>query len=228
MSHTTVRARKAVSKRGAEQEMIGKAALKRQRIIEAAALVFRRRGYAQTTLNEIAVEAGMQAGSLYYYFNGREELVEEVLMQSSRQLSDSVMTALAALPSEADAFERFVTMVRTHVLIILQRDDFGIAYQKLHDQVTQEMRENIASAPRAFARLWTAVFKDAVKQGFIRPDYDPRLTRMLLIGSISWMADWYKPNGPSGPEEIADAVIHLFFRGAAVDHASVAKRLGIS
>jgi AcrR family transcriptional regulator len=208
--------------------MIGKAALKRQRIIEAAALVFRRRGYAQTTLNEIAVEAGMQAGSLYYYFNGREELVEEVLIQSSRQLSDSVMTALAALPFEADAFERFVTMVRTHVLIILQRDDFGIAYQKLHDQVTDEMRENVASAPRAFARLWTDVFKDAVKQGFIRPDYDPRLIRMLLIGSISWMADWYKPNGPSGPEEIADAVIHLFFRGAAVDHASVAKRLGIS
>jgi AcrR family transcriptional regulator len=228
MSHTTVSARETVSKTGNKNEKLGKAALKRQRIIEAAALVFRRRGYAQATLSEIAVEAGTQAGSLYYHFNSREELVEEVLMQSSRRLSEAVTTALATLPPEADAFDRFVTMVHTHVLIVLERDDFGIAYQKIHDQVTDEMRANISRAPRAFARLWTNVFMEAVKEGFIRADYDPRLTRMLVIGSISWMADWYKPDGPSGAEEIADAVIRLFFDGAAVDHAGAAERLGMS
>jgi hypothetical protein len=88
------------------------------------------------------------------------------------------------------------------------------------------MRENIARAPRAYGRFWTGVFKDAVREGFIRSDLDPRLTRLLLVGSISWMADWYNPNGPSSPEEIAEAVLRLFLEGAAVDRKQLAARLG--
>jgi AcrR family transcriptional regulator len=228
MPRTAALIRKDVTEPDDKEAKFGKAALKRQRIVEAAALVFRRRGYAQSTLNEIAAEAGTQAGSLYYYFDSREQLVEEVLIQSARRLKESVIAALAALPPAADSFERFVTMVRTHVLIVLQRDDFGIAYQKIHDQVTDQMRETISREPRSYARLWTTRFKAAVKDGFIRPDLDPRLTRMLLIGSISWMADWYKPYGPSSPEEIADALIRLFLEGAVVDRALVDERLGAS
>ncbi len=42
------------------------------------------------------------------------------------------------------------------------------------------------------------------------------------------MADWYKPYGPSSPEEIADALIRLFLEGAVVDRALVDERLGAS
>ena len=204
----------------------GKSALKRRRIIEAAARVFASRGYAHATLSEIAASAGTQAGSLYYYFASREDLVEEMLTEGTRRLSNRVKAALAALPSQANELERFVTMVRTHVIVTCERDEFVIAYQKIHDQVTDEMRANISLEERAFGRFWTSIFKRAVKQGFIRADLDARLTRLLLVGSIYWMPDWYKREGPSSAEEIADAAVRLFLEGAAVDDRQMSARLG--
>jgi len=205
---------------------VGKAALKRQSIIDAAAVVFRKRGYAQATLAEIAAEAGTQAGSLYYYFDSREQLVEEVLTYSTIRLTEVVDTTLDSLPEDADSLTRLMAVIRAHVLTVLNRDDYSIAYQKIHDQVTSEMRDRIARVPRAYGRFWTGLFKDAVRDGFLKADLDPRLTRLLLIGSISWMADWYKGDGPSGPDEIADSVLRLFFEGAAVDRDLIATRLG--
>ncbi|MDB5714826.1 MAG: transcriptional regulator, TetR family [Sphingomonadales bacterium] len=208
-----------------EGAKIGKAALKRQRIIDAAAAVFRRRGYAQATLSEIATEAGTQAGSLYYYFDSREQLVEEVLTYSMLRLRARVSTAVAQLPPEADALDRLVTVIRTQVLCVLNRDDYEIAYQKIHDQVTDDMRDRIAHEARAFARYWTTILEAAMQEGFLRPDLDLRLTRLLLIGSISWMADWYKNDGPARPDEIADAVLRLFFNGVAVDRDAIVGRI---
>ncbi|MGK2909163.1 MAG: TetR/AcrR family transcriptional regulator [Sphingobium sp.] len=204
---------------------VGKAVLKRQRILDAAAAVFRRRGYAQATLSEIATEAGTQAGSLYYYFDSREQLVEEVLTYSMMRLRARVNTAVAQLPPEADALDRLVTVIRTHVLSVLNRDDYEIAYQKIHDQVPDDMRDRIAHEARAFARDWTKILEAAIREGFLRPDLDLRLTRLLIIGSISWMADWYKDDGPARPDEIADAVLRLFFDGVAVDRDAIVGRI---
>ena len=205
-----------------------KSELKRMRIIEAAAAVFRRRGYAQATLSEIAAEAGTQAGSLYYYFEGREQLVEEVLGFSTRRLQAQVEAALEALPPGSDSLDRLITVLRTHVYTVLVRDDFSIAYQKVHDQVSDEMRERVAKYPRIYALLWNKIIEDARNEGFLRPDLDPRLMRLLLIGSITWMGEWYKSTGPSTPADISQTLIRLFFEGASADRDLVERRIAAS
>ena len=63
----------------------GRAALKREQILDAAAKVLARRGYAATTLAEIAEEVGSAgAGSLYYHFDSREQLIGREHTRPSR------------------------------------------------------------------------------------------------------------------------------------------------
>jgi len=199
--------------------------LKRQKIVEAAAAVFRRRGYAEATLNEIAGEAGTHAGSLYYYFDGRDELVAEVLSYSTIRLHAVAKEALEGLPPTADALDRFITLVRTHVCVVAERDDFSVAYQKVHDQVSDELREKVAKHPRIFAKLWDKALTDLAVEGFLRNDFDARLLRLLLIGSITWMGDWYRPTGASTPMEIADTLLRMFLEGGAADRQVVRRRI---
>jgi AcrR family transcriptional regulator len=193
---------------------LGKAEIRRQRIINAAAEVFSEKGYAESTLAEIAAKADTQAGSLYYYFNSREALVEEVLNFSTERLFERVNDALAALPQSATALDRLVAVIRRQTLSNLDRDRFSVAYQKLHDQVPAEMRERIAWKPRAYARFFQGLIMEAREAGYLRADFDPRLMRLLLIGSMAWITDWYTPSGPCTPDEIADAVVELFLNGA--------------
>jgi AcrR family transcriptional regulator len=192
-----------------------KSELKRIAILDSAARILRRRGYAQTTLEEIARDAGTQAGSLYYYFESKDALIEEVLAQSTKRLSARVYAELEQLGEDAPVLDRLLAVIKTHTLTVLERDDYALAYQKAHDQISDEMRDHIAeAAARRYARFWHKLIEEEIRAGVLRKDFEPRLLRLLLIGSISWMADWYNPKGASSPETIAATIARLFLEGA--------------
>ena len=63
-----------------------KSAATRQRILDAAAKAFRRKGFVATRLQEIGDIAGMRAGSIYYHFDSKEQILEEVLDYTGEDL----------------------------------------------------------------------------------------------------------------------------------------------
>src|SRR4051794_33335961 len=86
----------------------------RQRILDAAANVFREHGYANARLSDIAELAGMQTGSLYYHFDGREDLVAEILRLGIQTAWDHVRHAVDALPDDTTALNRLACAIRAH------------------------------------------------------------------------------------------------------------------
>jgi len=179
----------------------------------AAAAVFSKSGYSKTTMGDIARELGIHTAGLYYYFESREVLVEELLKYITQRLADSAKQTLDSMP-DASPLERLKALIRSYTLVVIHRDDVGKAFHKVYDQVSPELRQRTLTVPRAFAALWQSVIDEAIASGDLRDDISPRLLRLLLIGSMSWMPDWYKPNGPNTPEEISDALTTLFLTGA--------------
>src|ERR1700730_11781438 len=73
----------------------GKAEETRARILTAALDLFRRQGFAETTMREIATEAGVALGSAYYYFDSKEALVMAFYEQASNEMSIPIEAGLA-------------------------------------------------------------------------------------------------------------------------------------
>jgi AcrR family transcriptional regulator len=69
----------------------------RQHILDVAAKLFRATGYTKTSLRDIGERAGMKAGSLYYHFTSKEELVAEVLRTGVKRVHRAVVSAIDAL-----------------------------------------------------------------------------------------------------------------------------------
>src|SRR4051812_9092826 len=88
---------------------------KRQDIILEAARVLGAKGYNGTTLSDIAQAAGVQTGSLYYYFSSRDDLIEEVLKASMTVTADRVRLALEQTPGDAPTIERIRRGIRAHL-----------------------------------------------------------------------------------------------------------------
>ena len=84
-------------------ERLTKSERTRQRILDAAARVFREQGYANARLADIAELADMQTGSLYYHFDGREDLVAEILRLGVKTAWSHVRAAVDALPADGHA-----------------------------------------------------------------------------------------------------------------------------
>lgn len=190
-----------------------KSLLKRKKILQAAANIFSKKGYAEATLAEIGTEAGTHAGSLYYYFSSKEELVEEVLNIGTRGVSELVKEAVAALPENSLHYERIKVAFEVHISQMLVKDDFIVAYWKIVDQVPAEIRDRHLEAPREYGRYLQSLIDAAKDAGEIRQDVNTRMMRLMLVGSSVYALDWYRPSGPLSPKQIADTLIDMIFSG---------------
>src|SRR5690348_4353966 len=117
-----------------------KSARTRERILDAAAHVLSRKGYAGTRLSDVADQAEIQAPAIYYYFPSRDDLIEEVMWTGIARMREHMSRVLAAMPSGTDPLARIDAAVEAHLRYCLEISDYTTASIRNAGQVP----ENIA------------------------------------------------------------------------------------
>jgi AcrR family transcriptional regulator len=189
-----------------------KSGISRMRILDAAAQTFRRKGYAGTTLNEIAKAADMQAGSLFYHFGSKDELLEEVLDIGMRRVHEAVEDSQERLAPDAPHRERIRAAVEAHFATLLKHGDYTSANIRIFGQVPEDVQRRHLRLRDAYAALWRRILIKAQKAGALRGDVDLGLVRMLLMGALNWSVEWYQP-GKKSIETMADHMCLMLFDG---------------
>lgn len=164
----------------------------RQRILDAAAQVLSRKGYAGTRLTDVAEAAGVQAPAIYYYFGSRDDLVEEVMWAGAHRVRLHVEEVIGGLPS-ASPLERILAGVDAHLRYELQISDYTTASIRNAGQVPEHLRVRPAAEEAAYSRIWRDLFHAAQDAGELRPDIDLNIFRLLLLGSMNWAVEWWNP-----------------------------------
>ena len=95
---------------------------RRSQVIAAAARQLRENGYAATSMRKIASEAGILAGSIYYHFLSKEDLMSAVHDEGLKQINASVRRAME---KESDPWLRLEAACAAHTAAILEADDFA-------------------------------------------------------------------------------------------------------
>lgn len=180
----------------------------REAILAQAALLFAQRGYAGTSMNEVAEACGISKPALYHYVRDKDELLAEIV-------NDHV-SRLEALVAEVQA-ERLAPEAHLRRLIRRFVEQYADA-QASHRVLTEDVRflpEADREQVLAAQRRVVAAFADAierVKPGAAAAKLHKPLA-MLLFGMINWMFTWLRPDGPFTHEAMAPVVADLFFGG---------------
>lgn len=188
----------------------------RERILAAAARLFREHGYAAVSLRAIAAEAGMQGGSLYHHFRGKEAIVAAVLDLGIERVHESVATALAALPARASAGECVHAAVAAHLEALLSHSDYTSANVRIFGQVPAGVQEGNKAVRRAYEKLWADLLDRAAEAGVLRPEVDRRLARRAVIGALNATLEWFDP-GTMNPRRLAESYADLFLNGLVTE-----------
>ena len=167
------------------EEAGSKSARTRERILDAAAHVLSRKGYAGTRLSDVADQAEIQAPAIYYYFPSRDDLIEEV--------REHVTKVLAALTPGADPLERIDAAVEAHLRYSLEISDYTTASIRNAGQVPENIAIRYAAEASLYGDTWRKLLQDADNAGLLRPDLEPRAARMLVLGALNWAAEWWNP-----------------------------------
>ncbi len=131
----------------------------RQMILETAARLFRRDGYAATTLRAIAADCDMKAGSIYYHFASKDVIVAEVLDIGVRRVFDAVKQAVDALPPGTGLADTLRCAIETHLRALLLAHDFTSANIRILGQVPLPVREAHRALRRRYERYWVTLLE---------------------------------------------------------------------
>ncbi|MFO1213332.1 MAG: TetR/AcrR family transcriptional regulator [Burkholderiaceae bacterium] len=165
----------------------------RGQILAAAARLFGRQGYANTTLRQIAQAAGIRAGSIYYHFEGKDEIAACVLDAGIAAVTDAVQQRLQALPADADMRARLAAAVEGHLWGMLQCGEFTAAHIRIYRYVSEAARQRHRAIRSAYTRLWDDLLRQAADAGMLRTDVPVPMVRQFLVGALNWPVDWYDP-----------------------------------
>lgn len=177
----------------------------RERLLEAAATTLSRLGYAGTRLTDVGEEAGVQAPAIYYYWNSREDLIEEVVTVGTIRLREFVKAALDAAPPDATALDRLDIAIDAHLRQLMSASAFAHAVIRNVNQLPDAIRSRQIVEERTYARIWRDLFRDAVANGELREGLDPDLAQRLIIGILNWATEWWTPKRGTLDDVIATA-----------------------
>ncbi|MDQ0840820.1 MULTISPECIES: TetR/AcrR family transcriptional regulator [unclassified Streptomyces] len=187
---------------------------RREELLATAAEVFAAQGYNATTVRKIADAAGMLAGSLYYHFDSKESMLDEILSTFLDDLWARYDAVLAAGIGPKETIEALVT--ESFREIDRHRAAVAIYQKESKHLLTQPRFGYLADSQQKFEKAWLGTLERGVAERVFRADLDVRLTYRFVRDTVWVAASWYRPEGQHSPEEIARQYLSMVLEGIAL------------
>lgn len=199
------------NKRGASEDGSGRTPKRRDReVIDAAAKVFYRRGYADASVQDIADELGILKGSLYHYIDTKEDLLFRLLSETHDDVH-AILDEVAAVDG-LDPLERLRLYVRRQVEFNVDNLTKISVYYHDVERLSDDRRAEIHARRREHERWVVDLITQAQREGRADPDVDPKFLSRCIFATIIWPYQWFRP-GRDKRSEVAETCAHYALSG---------------
>lgn len=182
---------------------------RRGELLAAAERLFSQRGYEATSVRDIADALDIKAGSLYAHIETKEDLLWEILTAAADRFFAAVRPIVQ---SNLVTVEKLRRCIAAHVQVITKSAAAAAIFTTEWRHLNEPRRREFAARRDEYERIFRGLVHDAIREG-VFGDVDEKFATLLILSSINWIYQWYRPDGPMSPEEIARRITDLLFNG---------------
>lgn len=184
---------------------------RRLELVNAAAKLFRQKGFDATSTRDIAAAVGMHSGSPFYHFKSKGALLYAVMDEGMRSAIARQSAALqaASAPSAFPAAALLRVLIRNHFDVLLgPGSDFIPVMLYESRSLTARQRALLAKLQGDYEALWAPVLNALRQAGQIKGPV--KLARLLIFGALNWSVQWFDARKDASLDDLADAAMALF------------------
>jgi TetR/AcrR family transcriptional regulator, cholesterol catabolism regulator len=181
----------------------------RENILEAAAQVFRQKGFHGASMQDIAEAVNLQKASLYHHVSSKQEILLALLDRALELLLERIS---AISNQELHADEKLHQMIRAYLQILAENTDLSAVLLFEHRSLERRQRARHVPNRDKFEALWRGVLVEGVTAKLFKCE-DPALAARAILGIMNWTITWYRPDGRLEINEIADQYSNLLLNG---------------
>lgn len=177
-------------------------------ILSAAAEVFSRKGFAATSMRAIAKRSGASLGSIYYHFEGKDDLLRELICAHFRRVQEALDRRL---DRRLEPREELAVFIANHVGFFADHLDAMRVMSHELDTLQGAAGREVAAQRQAYSRRLVGILAR------VRPELSAgelRLHALCLFGMLNWTYRWFHTVDPAiGPGGLAARMTRLFLDG---------------
>ena len=185
--------------------------VRRKQILDAAKRVFHTRGFSSATVEDIAKATGLLKGSLYCYFESKEDIFAQIIREP---VEECLRRITEIRDSDLKWDEKINNALKMHLNV--WHAYYGAVFTALCEfyiDVNSGVGEYIVDLFEQYKVIILDIIHQGIDSGEVSNELDPVIMFYSLLGMCSWMYKWYLPGGRLPVETIADQFAKIFIDG---------------
>lgn len=180
-------------------------------ILEAAIKVFARQGFYQSTVAQIAREAGVADGTIYLYFKNKDDILVQFFNYRTKQVFDRFRAAV----NQADnSLDKMRNLIRRHLMEFQRDRNMAVVYQVETHQNSRLAEAQIREMAQMYQDLVSEIIETGQEEGSIRRDLYVGLVKRFILGAVDEVINtWLHSDKNYDLVSMADPLVDLFVRG---------------
>ncbi len=179
-------------------------------ILDAAAQIFRIKGYHATSMSDIAGAVNLQKASLYHHVSSKQEILLELLDRALELLSEQIRDIVKDQNAKVD--EKLRQMMHAYLKALTDHIDLASVLLLEHRSLEPELHARHVPNRDGFEALWREVIDEGMETGAFC-SVETALTARNLLGAMNWTITWFNTKGELSVDDIADQLANLFLDG---------------
>lgn len=189
--------------------------MSRADIIQAAAQIFRKKGFHATSMQDIANAVKIQKASIYHHVESKQEILFTILEHALDLLIGDMR---AVSDSDLKPKEKLRLAMQVYVGRLTSDADLATVLLLEYRSLEKKLRTRHAVRRDRYEALWRKIIEEGVDQGVFRP-VDISIATFAIMGVQNWMITWYREGGRLSALELSDHFSELFLYGLLVEES---------
>lgn len=184
----------------------------RNALLDSAARLFREKGYASTSLKDLAVAVEISPSAMYWHFPSKNDLLYSVMKRTLTRFEKGLLAALAETDETPPA--RLSAFVRYYVKVQLSGSSDVDAYSSIYatdhmlDHLPDSNKEELRAIERRIFRGLCSIIQDGVDDRRFTVEF-PSTAALAISGMCEQVQIWFRPNGKGTAADIAERYANL-------------------
>lgn len=182
---------------------------RKEQVIQTASKLFKEKGYAATSMRDLAHALGIEAASIYSHIKSKEEILQALCTEMAARFRTSLEEVEQADISYSEKLRRGIL---GHIHVMAKELTASAVFMNEHRHLSQPHLKDFLLKRINYINRFKKIIEGGIKSGEFK-EVDTKLAVMTLFSSLNWMPDWYDPTGIIDPGQLGNQLADMLLEG---------------
>lgn len=178
-------------------------------ILQQAAKMFREKGFAATSMRDLAENVGIEAASLYNHIRSKNEILETICFDVANRFTAN-MDAIEA--STARSISKVDTLLRFHIQQMIDHYEEVYVSDREWKHLDEPYLSNFQNQRRTYRKRFASIIEEGIAKDEIRK-IDAPTAVLIMLHAISGIESWHRSTAKIGAKELEDNMVIIMIDG---------------